>query len=74
MQDQQEDLLTPEEAAEYLKITINTIYKYLDLPENPLPSYKISGKTIRIKKDELLNWVASYFRKPGDNDKEGGEQ
>ena len=68
------DLLTPEEAATYLSITIGTIYKYLSFPENPLPSYKISKKNIRIKKEELLSWVESYFKKPGDDDEIGGEQ
>ena len=67
---QEEDLLTPEEAAEYLSITMSTIYRYLNLPENPLPSYKISSKNIRIKKGELVSWVESYFKKPGDNGEE----
>lgn len=72
MDNKEEIYLTPEEAAEYLKVYTATIYRYLKLPENPLPSYKVSSKNIRIKKSELMSWVESNFRKPEDT--EGGEQ
>jgi len=60
---QKEVLFTPEEAAEYLKISLATIYRYLNQEENPLPSYKISRGVIRIKKDELMSWIENYFQK-----------
>lgn len=66
MQDENEGFLTPEEAANYLSVTVNTVYRYLNLSENPLPSYKVSLKNIRIKKSELVSWIESYFRKPED--------
>ena len=59
----EEIYLTPEEVADYLKVHISTIYRYLELPENPLPSYKVSSKNIRIKKSELVSWIDGYFQK-----------
>lgn len=67
MQDEQDVFLTPEEAANYLSITVSTVYRYINLSENPLPSYKVSLKNIRIKKSELVSWIESYFRKPEDS-------
>lgn len=56
------EFLSPDEAAELLKVHVNTIYVYLNLEENPLPSYKISSKNIRIKKSELLVWIEEKFK------------
>ena len=52
-----EEMLTPEEVATYLNISISTVYRYLNDKENPIPSYKFSSKNIRIKKKELDQWV-----------------
>jgi len=57
------EYMSPEEAADFLKVHVNTIYVYLNLEENPLPSYKISSKNIRIKKDELVTWVENKFKR-----------
>ena len=50
-------MLTPEVAAEYLNISISTLYRYLNRKKNALPSYKFSSKNIRIKKEELDLWM-----------------
>lgn len=54
------EMLTPMGAAEYLNISVQTIYRYLngDGVNTPMPSYKFSKKNIRIKKSELDLWVA----------------
>ena len=56
-------MLTPEEAANYLKISITTIYRYLNRKDNPIPSYKFSSKSIRIEKEELNLWIQVQNRK-----------
>ena len=62
MSKKEEIYLTPEEAAIYLKIHVSTIYRYLQLPNNPLPSYKVSSKNIRIKQSELMAWIEKEFK------------
>jgi len=64
--------MTPEEAADYLKVHVSTIYRYLELQENPLPSYKISSKNIRIKKEEFVKWIETKFI--DEKKLKGGEQ
>ena len=62
MSKKEEIYLTPEEAGKYLKIHVSTIYRYLQLPNNPLPSYKVSSKNIRIKQSELMAWIEKEFK------------
>jgi excisionase family DNA binding protein len=52
--------LTPREAGEYLGVETTTIYKYLKLKENPLPCVSLNPKTIRINKEKLEDWIATY--------------
>jgi len=59
--------LTLEEVAEYLGVHINTVYKYLKDESNPLPTFKISGRVIRVKKEELDKWLETY-KKENEND------
>lgn len=54
--------LTPEEAAEYLKVSLSTIYRYVNDKENPLPSYKISRNKIRISKSEIDEWIKQNLK------------
>ena len=56
------EMLTPEGAANYLNLSISTLYRYLNREKNPIPSYKFSSKNIRIKKDELDLWMAKNTR------------
>jgi len=55
-------LMTLEEVKEYLQIDLSTVYRYINREENPLPSYKISRNNIRVRKDELENWVNNYLK------------
>lgn len=52
------EMLTPQGVADYLNISLQTTYRYLNDTENPIPSYKFSKKNIRVKKSELDLWVA----------------
>ena len=67
------EMLTLKGAASYLNISISTIYRYLNRVENPLPAYKISRKNIRIKKEELDEWLEQIFNTEKQNENEGGE-
>jgi len=59
-------LISPKEAAEYLRISEATVLRYINAEVNPLPCYKISKKTIRIKKEALDNWIMETFNKGGE--------
>ncbi len=50
------------QVADYLKVSIGTVYRYIADKENPLPSFKISGKNILVRKEELDTWVESHRR------------
>lgn len=49
-----------EEVAGYLKVSLSTVYRYINSKDNPLPSFKISKKNILVKKYELDVWVENY--------------
>jgi excisionase family DNA binding protein len=55
-----QEMLTPQGVADYLNISVQTVYRYLngDGVSIPMPSYKFSKKNIRVKKVELDLWVA----------------
>ena len=61
-----QDFMDLEGVAKYLKISMSTIYRYVNSKENPLPSFKISKKVIRVKKDELDKWILEYRKNGGD--------
>lgn len=50
------DILTVEEACEFLGISRAKLYK---LKKEGLPYYKI-GKLIRFNKDTILEWINTY--------------
>lgn len=56
MKDEQipEKLMTLEEVAEYLRLSIHTIYKMAQ--SGRIPAYKI-GKQWRFKKRKIDNWI-----------------
>jgi len=60
-----DELLTPEEAAEWLRVTPDTIYRWLR--EGELPAIKL-GRLYRIPKAEVLALVRRHG--PGDNKEE----
>jgi len=59
-------LLTPEEAAKYLRVSLSTIYRYLTKNQNPLPSKKINKNVVRIDLSELHEWLQQFNRKGGE--------
>lgn len=55
-----QEFMDLEQVATYLGVSISTIYRYIADKENPLPTFNISKKTIRVKKSELDKWLESY--------------
>lgn len=55
--------LSPEEAAEHIGVSLATIYRYLNEIADPIPSYKLAGKSIRIKRTELDQWIIKNSNK-----------
>jgi len=51
------DLITTEEAAEYLGVGVETVRLYTKRKTNPLPIIIISPKIIRINKDYFVEWL-----------------
>lgn len=49
-----ERLMTLEEVADYLRLSIHTIYKMLQ--KGKIPAYKV-GKQWRFKKEDIDRWV-----------------
>lgn len=49
-----------EQVAAYLKVSLSTVYRYINSKENPLPSFKITTKNILVKKAELDAWIENY--------------
>jgi excisionase family DNA binding protein len=55
----EEEILTKEELATYLKVTPRTIDR---LRKTGLPSFKV-GDSVRFKKDEVLKWLEEQNKK-----------
>ena len=53
------DLITTDEAAEYLGVDVATIRGYCNRLINPLPIIMLSRKIIRINKQYFLEWIES---------------
>ena len=71
----EEQLLTYKEAAEYLKVSVDQVYRYVKDKTNPLPRIVLSPGSIRIRREDLLAWVSGVFDNPNNEiaDREGGE-
>lgn len=52
-------LLTLEEAANILKVHIDTVKRYTKRAEKPLPTVVLSQQQVRVKKDDLESWIDS---------------
>lgn len=55
--DPNEKMFSPTEAAEYLGISKITLGRYLNMEKNPMPSYRISNKIVRIRPVEMMAWI-----------------
>lgn len=49
-----------EAVATYLDVSISTVYRYVRDENNPLPIFKLTENTIRVKKPELDKWLEAY--------------
>lgn len=58
--EQTEKLLDLDTVANKLGVSVATIHRYTKLRENPLPVYKITGRTFRIKEEDLKKWLLNY--------------
>lgn len=56
----EKEFLDLTEVATYLGVSIYTVYRYINDEKNPLPTFYISSKTIRVKKEELDKWLEDY--------------
>jgi|3_EtaG_2_1085321.scaffolds.fasta_scaffold04048_7 excisionase family DNA binding protein len=54
------DLMTPEELADYLKVSLRTIYSYAQ--KGKIPAFKIVGQW-RFDRDEIESWLESLKNK-----------
>ena len=59
--DQPDQLLTVQETAEFLRLTVPTIYSKVSKGE--LPGVCKQGKRLYISKESLINWIKSSQRK-----------
>lgn len=48
------------EVAEYLGVSIDTVYRYMRSETNPMPAIKISRKRLLVNKKELDEWLFSF--------------
>jgi len=73
-------ILTIKEVAEYLKISVAQVYRFIDRTDSPLPVIYISDKTKRVKMNDLQTWMNSQKEETSnsiiENQEvgEGGEQ
>jgi|DewCreStandDraft_1066081.scaffolds.fasta_scaffold01933_4 excisionase family DNA binding protein len=56
---QREELLTAQEASNYLKISVRTLYKHIK--EQRIPAFKL-GRSWRFLKSELDNWLKQKIK------------
>ena len=58
-------LLTAEQAAEYIGLSIQTVYKYCRPKANPqIPHYRTPDGGIRIDIDDLKRWLSEFRSRP----------
>lgn len=51
------EIMTIRQTADYLKISRIQCYRYVKRDFNPIPTSRISEKTLRVSKKELLQWL-----------------
>ncbi|MBZ0159479.1 MAG: helix-turn-helix domain-containing protein [bacterium] len=52
--------LTVREVADYTRLSIRTIRKWVHDPHQPLPHYKCGGKLL-FRRDQIDQWLRVYF-------------
>lgn len=51
------EILTPEEVAKTLNVSLKTVYRLINRKNKPLPAIKLGHRTIRILRDAFLKWL-----------------
>ena len=54
------EFLSLNEVAEYLGVDYKTVYRYIKDKKNPLPAIQILGRTLRVNKIKLDDWLKEY--------------
>jgi excisionase family DNA binding protein len=54
-------ILTPQEAADFLKVSISQVYRYIGRSDNPLPIVELSDRTKRIRMKDLQDWMEKKY-------------
>ncbi len=63
------EFLSITETAKFLGIGKRTVHDLLYRSERPIPYYRIGRKIIRIRKDELIQWLEENRQKRNSNEK-----
>lgn len=71
MSDQQDEILTIDEVAAYLKAGKRTVYRLA--ASGQIPAFKLGG-TWRFRRGELDQWIASRIGKVADEKQEGDKE
>ena len=58
--DENKEFIDLEAVAAYLRVSMSTIYRYINSKENPLPSFKLSRGIILVDKKELAKWIENF--------------
>jgi len=53
-----DELMTVNQVAEYLQVSRAEIYHYFKRKENPLKYIQISKATRRVRKQDIIEWLA----------------
>lgn len=56
------ELLTPQEAADFLKLSVHTLSAWRSRPGSDGPTWIEAGGAIRYQQSDLLAWVESRKR------------
>lgn len=51
------ELMTLEETAKLLKVSMPTLYRYINREINPLPTFYINAGTPRVSREQFDKWI-----------------
>lgn len=51
------EIMTTKQVANFLQISAIQAFRFMNRSFNPIPTNRISDKTVRVLKKELLQWV-----------------
>jgi excisionase family DNA binding protein len=50
-------LMTRPEVAEYLRVSVSTVFRLQADPDNPIPEIRIGARGVRYRKSEIDAWL-----------------